>query len=429
MKLLKLDLEGTLSENEITNEFHELERYNNKNDRILIPKHGDFFKDSLLIRNVDNLPLYEDIDYITVRLNPDLTEITGKDVRTFIIIINRNVSNTVKINYRAIGGNLTLEYDELKTALEETDHDIVEKEFKDIVGLPEGWKGDRKHSHKYWQLYGMETLIENLNKLEESIYKGTKSLINSVDEYIDHHLNSIETLMIWYRLYLNHLVDFTNSHELTKEQVQLEKINNWDLADKYSSINKTEDNLYTPISSLSQMFNEYLYPYLTAHVISRENPHEVTWQQLNTLDRNTIDNLYNERLLRSSNAYDTNKLEGKTLATFTTDVTTNFLTSDISANNVFDRRRVAPNPPDNTLRVLAGNNTFRTIQEMSSHRMDLYYTWRYLPGVTNATAAWNEIVSTPAPFGTILMKNYADGHSRVIICGVRNANGTTSRIF
>ncbi len=432
IKILELDLTGSNVDNRITDEIHRLTKIENKNDRIICPRYGTFYVESLIVREVSGRPLEEGRDYKLAYHESDYSELTGKDLESLIIIVNPDVSNDVKIEYQALGGKLEIVKDFLQVKLDELDEWVLEYKFEDIVGLPEGWVGDADHPHKYWQLYGWDSLIENLDGLGDALGRDRTALHSAVDEYVGIYKGLLDDIMELYRAYMNHVNGFGNPHGTTDVHLDLDLIMNWHMADYEESKNITNDSLYMGVHGVTSLYVEYLYPYLRAHIDNKQNPHQVTAAMLGLFTRDEIDAFYNERLLKSSRAYDSNLFEGRDIETFTSNVRTNLKSSDIKKNELFNINRMATNVSTafNGLNVLTGDNRLLSVEDISyeADRGDLFTTWRFLPGSSSDAGSWNAIVAASATPGTILLKNVNLGTYSYFMAGLRQANGTTVRI-
>lgn len=428
-KILALDLTGTSQANFIENEEHALVRVDSSTNRILLPKRGSFYRINLSVRQMNGVPLIHGTDYRFGHHEQEYSVLTGLDVEGFIVITNPNISNDVRISYQALGADGKIAYDDLHGLLSAVRESELLHSFKDIIGQPEGYPGDAGHLHKYWQIYGFESLIENLNILGTALGDNRKGLKDAEFEYSNIYLSLVNDIMIDYRSYLTHLVDYSNPHNTTATHLDLQNLNDWRLANYNESAVKTIDDLYMPMSGAISLIETYALPYLTAHLRDKENPHEVTLDQLDLYSELQIRALYAERLHRSEGSYDSKLFSGNTLGRLVTDTQTNLDTSNLNPDVQFNRDRIA-SPIGNTGDMaLIGNNTFKHIREIVS-RPDLESSWVMLPGVVGSRAlAWNSCVAASVPAYRIMLKNFYAGYMIETLACRRNPDGTTSVVF
>lgn len=441
MKILELDLTGTLIENRIMDEFHTLTKIEGKKDRIICPVYGTFYAESLSVRESTGKVLNEGVDYLLAYHEADYSEITGKDLESLIVIINPTVSNVVKISYQALGGKLEIVRESLEAAIDGINANALGVDYEDILNTPEGFVGDPSHPHKYWQLYGFESLIENLELLGLALQEGRKGSVNAIEEYMGVYKVVLDDIYEDYSRYIPHLTDINNPHNVTKNQLGLNNINNWPMANMQQSKDRTNDNLYMGIHGVSSLYSEHLLERLNLHLEDYNNPHKVKAEDLNLYTKEEIEDLYALRLLRTQTAYDSTLFEGKNINTFTTAVRTNLAASNVLKTSTFNPNRLVSNMNtgnNSSTFITVGDNTIREIEELTRAigRDDVFRTWQYLPGASNGDAAtWNAIVAANVPTDTIIFKNGYWNDSRspdagyFVVVGRRNADGTTTRIF
>lgn len=99
-----LDLVGDKELNYVQDELHTLVELK---DRIFVPVHGPFYRESLeIIDGVTGLKLKENVDYTTLHLLKDISKESTKEVYAVIYITKHNISS-VTLSYRVPGGKYT----------------------------------------------------------------------------------------------------------------------------------------------------------------------------------------------------------------------------------------------------------------------------------------------------------------------------------
>lgn len=428
-KILKLDLTANDPDNFIENETHSLTTIDSSPNRILIPRYGSFYRKGLLVRETSGTPLTYGKDYRFGKHEQEFSTLTGLDVESFIVITKTTVSNNITMTYRALGNESNVSHESLQELLELVRDSELIQDFKDIVGTPSGYPGDESHLHKYWQLYGFESLIENLTLLGTALGDNRRGLQSSGNEYSNIYLNLLNDVLVHYRSFIGHLSDYDNPHDTTAKHVGLEKVNNWRLASFDESKDRSINNLYIPLDGAISLIDTYLLPYLNAHLRDKSNPHNVTLKQLDLYDVSQIQQLYGQRLLRTNGAADSKLFDGKTLDRLITDTKTNLHASNVHPTTVFNRDRIAVTSGSIGDKVLIGNNTFKHIREIVN-RPDLESSWVMLPGIVGSRAlAWQSVVAANVPAHRIILKNYYVSTMIETLAAKRNVDGTTSPIF
>ena len=107
--LYVFDITGTLPANLITNELHTLTNLDSGHTvRVLIPLHGAFFANSLIIKDLNNNTILNNTQYILTEYFDTVSLKIGTDIYGVILITDQNVSNNVSVTYQLVGGYLQI---------------------------------------------------------------------------------------------------------------------------------------------------------------------------------------------------------------------------------------------------------------------------------------------------------------------------------
>lgn len=436
-KILPLDLTGNALTNRVEDEVHLLESINDKNDRVICPLYGTFYVESLEVREAETgEALVLNKDYIVAYHESDYSILTGKDLESLIIVTDPLVGPRIKISYQALGGELVIERDFLYEEISKVDNLEIKYSFDDIVGLPEAYPGDEKHPHEYWQIYGFESLIEVIDMLEPAIIDSKSGLIASITEYMEIYKKLIEEAMDAYDDNLEHLEDFNNPHQDNKDKIGLSEIHNWSLANRIQSMDTENKTNYMGLSGVSSLYKEYIFPVLSEHLTDYNNPHKVTFEQLDLYSREQIDGFYSDRLLKTSPAYNTDLVNGKTVPEFSNEVRTNLAASNIASNTRFHRDRLVSNYQGlNYNGIVFGDGSLKEALDVKPPNLDQGAKWILHPGIANSEAmAWSTVVGYPGEVGEIIFKNFwrtMTPFDTVVnyVVGRKEAGGGTTRLI
>lgn len=433
---LDVDLTGKNKANYFEGEILTLTQVPNRKHRVTVTCHGMFYSDTLVVRQVDGT-VVDKKDYKTTFLHPVMTELTGQEIKAMIVVTNPKVSGDIRISYQAVGLNGGLNVKQLKAALLEIADDNLEFTLDDIVGLPDAYV-PKPHVNKWWQIYGLESTIEGIDRITALWTDSTTPLINENRDYGIHFVGLIDKAIVDYRNAVErHITDYLNPHEVNKDQIELELLNNWPMAN-VTQILANVNNVYLPIGGIYHQLNATLIPEFNTHLMNYENPHELTLEMLGLLSYEQIDNLYKDKLKRGTTAYSSKLLGGYTNEQLYTAARTNLDASNIQPNTIFPRQRLAVDHPNfskgHSNYALVGNNTFRDLNDLFKEIGIGNSSWVYSWGTHDSRgAAWNTIVGTAADPGTYIFAKYrfsAAGLNVVIdiAVGQRNADGSTRSI-
>jgi len=276
LTFIPTDFTGTALGNRRSNEVHHLITVAGKTNRAFVCKHGAFYSKSMIARDNTGRLLIQGTDYKTVYHYEDMSTLTGKEVMGFVVVTNAAVVSPVTIQYQALGGPFSVSADELQELLEAVDDSNFPFVWGDIIGKPTVYKPS-PHAHKYWQLYGLETTVKEIDRLAAAWAKGNSAVMSDNERYADDYVASARAEIANYQAAVNaHISNFNNPHSLTPAQVQREKLFNWPFSGVFHIEDPANANTYLPIGGVYQILAGSLIPRLNAHQVNYANPHGVT---------------------------------------------------------------------------------------------------------------------------------------------------------
>ncbi|ABY63049.1 virion structural protein [Pseudomonas phage 201phi2-1] len=360
--ILPFDLTGTLASNLRVSEEHTLTLVTGRTNRMFAPKFGAYYKESLEVRTSAGVKLNYDTDYVCTYYYADIWDLNAKECCAIIVVTNPLVGNDIKITYQAVGGPYALSLDELKDILTEVDNSPESIAWDDIRNKPLQFP-PALHYHEYWQLYGLESTVENLELLGEAWAVGRKGVLDDNRYYYEGYIDLAQKALDDYRVkVMAHITDRSNPHLTDKNKVGLGLINNWGMADATESATITVNNKYQPIGGVYDQLTNHVFPVLDLHVRDTNNPHRVqlTDPLLNLYSTAQIQQLINLRLARTETAFDSAAFQAIPLAQLYANFRTGLPAESVLANSVLPQALIAPavpgwNPDDY---VLNGANQF-----------------------------------------------------------------------
>ncbi len=181
-----LDLVGDKDINYVQNEVHEIVELA---DRIFVPVHGPFYRESLeIIDSVTGKKLKENEDYIVLHLLQEISKISIKEVYAVIYVLKNEVSK-VSISYRVPGGkysDLSDLYIELIKNYANYHHPVY---WSKIMGLPTVYPVV-PHMHPIMDLDQLGELVTALDLVINAIYSRDFENWIKVYEYLDEKLKA-----------------------------------------------------------------------------------------------------------------------------------------------------------------------------------------------------------------------------------------------
>jgi hypothetical protein len=329
LTFLPLDLTGTALVNRRVGETHPLIRVPNKTNRVCVLGHGAFYSQSLVVRDNTGRLLIPGADFKTTYHYDDLSGLTGKEVMGMIVVTNTAVASPLTVQYQAVGGNFAISVAELKALMEALREDNFSLKWEDIIGKPTAYVPE-DHMHKYWQLYGMETTVTEIDRIAQAWKAGSTAIRQATKEYGDIYVQKGRDAIDAYAVKVSaHLADFNNPHATDKYKAGLGQINNWALATAPQVADRNDASHYMPIGGMYRILNTGPLPELNAHVTNYNNPHGTTAEMVGSWTRAEIDNAFTAKYLWTDVATNATLFAGRNPGTLRNDVTLNLDPKDI----------------------------------------------------------------------------------------------------
>lgn len=190
-----LDKTGKELSNLIENEIHtEIDSF----VKLIIPKFGSFYTEGLIVKDNNDNVLNLSVDYVNVEFNQKLSLLYGKEICTSILIINKDVQTPIKITYQAVGGDKSVNRNEVLQRYELLlDRAYPDLYWNEIIDKPIEFKSEH-HLHDINEIYGFEYITIALNRIKNAIDIGCFPSYQSLLSYIDAILLKLASNMSKY---------------------------------------------------------------------------------------------------------------------------------------------------------------------------------------------------------------------------------------
>lgn len=342
--ILPFDLTGTMVSNRRTGEEHTLTRVTGRTNRMFAPKFGAYYKESLEVRTTAGVKLTYDTDYVCTYYYDDIWDLNAKECCAIIVVTNPAIGNDLRISYQAVGGPYALNLDELKEILEEVDNTPESIKWDDIRNKPLQFPPEL-HYHEYWQLYGLESTVENLELLGEAWAVGRKGVLSDNRYYYENYIDLAQKALDDYVIkVMAHVTDRSNPHLTNKDKVGLGLLNNWGMANNVEAGSQTVNNKYQSIGGVYDQLETNIFPAFDTHLRNQNNPHRVqlTDPLLDLYSTTQIQEMIDLHLKRTEPAYDALAFQTITLDQLYTNFRTGLAASNVSPSTVLPQNLMAP---------------------------------------------------------------------------------------
>lgn len=218
-----LDPTGISPDNLVVGEEHTLTKRLN---RTLTPTYGAYYEDSVILVDMDtNKELIKGVQWYPGELYEVPTAKYGKGIYALIVITDTNVSNNVKVQYQALGGEYCNSVEAISTLINALDLDDRPVYWPNVVARPAEYPPS-KHLHDIGDVYGFEYLTHAIDRVRAAIEFGDEISHSRIYLYIDQRLAEFE---IRIKKIIQTAIDTGNVdgdvNDLTEDQIYFAKEN------------------------------------------------------------------------------------------------------------------------------------------------------------------------------------------------------------
>jgi len=256
------DPTGLAPSNIIPDEIHTLTEVNARTHRILIPNCSPFYLGSLQLKHVDSSGqtrlLVEDIDYTLCLPYIGATRSIGQMIYGGITIHQSLINGLIKITYRTLGGDWIADGNYVLEMLAEYVYNPRITVWDTVTNRTDAFP-PINHDQSMDYVYGHQDLITSINELADTIIT---------------HPNPTTGI-------ISHLIDVTNPHETTKDQVGLGLVENYPIASDAEVDSLAQVDKYFTLRQLTLLGIIGLDANLLGvHIGDHQNPHQVNALQI-----------------------------------------------------------------------------------------------------------------------------------------------------
>lgn len=273
-----LDPTGINPNNKIVGEEHDLGAGIN---RAIVPNYSAFYSASMVVCVEDRVePLIPNQHFIAAQLHADATAALDREVCMAVVIIDQSIMGKVRLEYQTVGGDFSVSVDALRQAIEDEDLDDRTVSWGDLIARPSAFP-PAPHLHDIGDLYGFEYVVEALEALRTAILIGDEATHEEIRQWVRYEDSLLRDRIAETNVNLNtHIQDQTNPHAVTKAQVGLGNVLNYGVATTDDMVAATSNTLYTTPIRVRDAINEHAIKPLNAHIARTDNPHAVTKAQV-----------------------------------------------------------------------------------------------------------------------------------------------------
>lgn len=273
-----LDPTGLNPDNKVIGEIHDLP---NRTVRAIAPLYGGFFSETLIVRDRANgLVLVKDVQYKTAEMLEFPTGRYGKEICSIILIKDTSVSAQVEVTYQALGGEYGYNVEAIIQMLNSLEMDNRPVAWPDITNKPDAFI-PAAHYHDVGDVYGFEYVVHAIERLRSAIIMGDQASHDEIFRYIDTVAVDLNDRMtIVEAVTAAHTGNTSNPHAVTKTQVGLPLVENYQVASTAEAQTGTMNNRYMTPLRTAEAIQALAGGAVSSHINNTNNPHATTKGQV-----------------------------------------------------------------------------------------------------------------------------------------------------
>lgn len=352
---LPFDPQGDNPRNRIVREFHDLTRQVGFPYRVITLDHGYFFSDSVEIQDESGYQL-DEADFQCIAISAEATMETGQEVASVIVIVNPNVGHKVWVNASMVGGT----YCNLSPAIAQVSLGLLNPTrnptWRNVTGKPDKFDVGG-HLHAMWELYGFEAFCKALEDIAAIKKKGTAEEYRAIglafNRLIDALYGSLDSVD---RALTEHIAQ-PNPHGTTKTDIGLGNVVNAGVITATEAAQPDYDSpdRYLTPGHFRTMLNVGFVADMNDHIGNKNNPHNVTAEQIGTRTKGQVDNEFRNKLGKNETAVSTHRVNGMGYSALYTYMVSNQDVSQIKSGTILMDRLTNSNLRTSDY-ALVGNN-------------------------------------------------------------------------
>lgn len=314
--LYEFDPYGNSPDNLIVDEGHALQVPGRDDYYFIIPKAAPFFATTVEVKSSTGTVYREGVDYLIGHTFVEATSRTGKVVAGSVRFLRRDITGMVFVRYQTVGGEWGFDDNAI---LQELSNKLVNpliRSWAEIDTLPNSFP-PVPHDQSVDEIIGFVEVTGKLEDIRREIeaasagatqahtmdrdnphqvtkfqvglglvenYQVASALEATEATRNDRYMTPARTRVLVTELAnkpINaHLADVDNPHQVTKTQVGLSRVENYATADTLATVLGNATNLYTTPRGVREAISHAIDGPVTDHFTDYNNPHQVTKTQV-----------------------------------------------------------------------------------------------------------------------------------------------------
>ena len=249
--------------------------------RAFVANHGPFFTEGIVLREqATGRVLTPNVHYAAAQLYQEATLDLGQEVCAIMVIKDPTVQSPVLFSYQVVGGEFSADVSGLQDLIDDLNIDERAVNWRDILGVPTEFPPS-PHLHDAGDLYGLEYVVEALERLAQAILIGDEASHEELRKYIQTQIKTLKDLIDTFgEEARRHIADKNNPHETTKAQVGLGLVQNYAIANQLEMETGVATDKYATPQGVGWAIAKFAAGAFNDHLTDYKNPHKTTKAQV-----------------------------------------------------------------------------------------------------------------------------------------------------
>lgn len=181
--------------------------------RAVVPMHGPFFSESLIIYDdITNRLLVKGTDYQVTSFYQELSMKVGRSISQVILITNVDVSERIRVTYQSVGGLYQNYAQAIADMYDSLLNDTRPVDWSNVEGKPFEYN-PTLHKHLLQDIVGFEPLVTAIEKISSALVLNNIPAFEAMIEWVESKVGDLGDQLE------AHINDKDNPHETTAEQL------------------------------------------------------------------------------------------------------------------------------------------------------------------------------------------------------------------
>lgn len=257
--LYEFDPSGGLAANRVPPESHIINPGSGADYDVIIPTFAPFFRKGLVVKHLSSGQTLTEGVHFDLGYKFAAASLEAQ-VQIFgcIVMLDRTLSGSITVEYQTLGGEWTLDAQEILNILANVKNDPRQVKWDDVIDKPIVFP-PVDHLHHSDDLVGMDEVVDAIEAIRTTIGDSAAKALTAL---------------------LEHLRDHANPHHVTLAQLGLDSLGQLSEASELDIDQGTDNLRFVSARRLMYFLSTKVTDLFTTHTSDTDNPHKTTKTQI-----------------------------------------------------------------------------------------------------------------------------------------------------